>query len=222
LAARRSLLWTARFQSKADHFMEKENVKFYFSFRSPYSWLAYTRIEKELAGLAVELQYMPIYPPSDASLALSLQPAPAKALYIARDVMRFAAAYGLKIKFPKPFDTDCRMPHQGFLCAQENGKGREYGFQVYHSRFSEGRDVGDAALLGDLAHACGIERQAFLDSLESESCVSKMKACFDRAQADRVFGVPTFIYRKEMFWGNDRIDWLARAIRKAHAQEPSL
>lgn len=201
--------------------MEKETVKFYFSFRSPYSWLAYTRIEKELAGLAVDLDYVPIYPPSDASPASSLQPAPAKALYIARDVARFAAAYALELKFPKPFDTDWRRPHQGFLYAQENGRGGDYGLGVYRSRFSEGRDVGNPALLGEIAHACGMERQAFLDSLESERCASKMKACFDRAQADRVFGVPTFIYREQMFWGNDRIDWLVRAIRKAHAQGDS-
>lgn len=200
--------------------MDKEKVKFYFSFRSPYSWLAYNRIEKELAGLPVKLQYLPLVPPPQAMSSERLNPPPEKIRYIGRDVSRFAKAYGLTAKFPKAIDTDWAKPHGGFLFAQEKGKGREYGLKVYGARFSEGHDVGDPKLLGEIALSCGLDQQEFLQSLNESRYSTQIKECLAEAQTDGIFGVPTFIYKGEMFWGNDRIEWLVREIKKTVREEP--
>ena len=194
--------------------MKKETVKFYFSFRSPYSWFAFTRIEKELAGLPVELDYIPIFPSSRASSSDRLNPSQGKLRYIRRDVSRIAEAYGLPIRVPSQIDTDWEKPHAGFLFAQEKGKGREYGLRVYGARFSEGRDVGDRSLLGEIALGCGLDQQEFCQSLDDSRYAAQLKTCLLQAQADGVFGVPIFIFRGEMFWGNDRIEWLVREVKK--------
>jgi len=193
--------------------MEKETVKFYFSFRSPYSWLAYNRIEKELAGLPVKLEYLPLVPPPQAMSSERLNPPREKARYIAKDVSRFAEAYGLSLKFPRPFDTDWSKPHGGFLFAQE--KGQEFGLKVYGARFSEGKDVGDLGLLDKIALSCGLDQEEFLQSLNESRYHAQMEKCLAEAQTDGIFGVPTFIYRGEMFWGNDRIEWLVKAIERS-------
>jgi 2-hydroxychromene-2-carboxylate isomerase len=192
----------------------KDTIKFYFSFRSPYSWFAFTRIEKELAGLPLELDYIPIFPSSQPRSSDRLNPPPGKLRYLRRDVSRFAAVYGLPLKLPREIDTDWTKPHTGFLFAQEKGKGREYGLKVYGARFSEGRDVGDQGLLGEVALACGLDQQEFFQSLDDSRYADRLKKCFAQAQADGVFGVPTFIYREEMFWGNDRIEWLVREVKR--------
>ncbi len=196
----------------------KNTVKFYFSFRSPYSWLAFSRIEKELTGLPVGLDYIPIFPPSQAGSSDGLNPPGEKSRYIVRDISRFAEAYGLPLKFPRRLDTDWSKSHRGFLFAQEKGKGREYGLKVYSARFSEGRDVGDQSLLGEIALACGLDQQEFFQSLIGSSYAAQIKECFGKAQIDGVFGVPIFVYRDEMFWGNDRIEWLVRKVKKLSNQ----
>jgi len=194
--------------------VEKDVVKFYFSFRSPYSWLAFTRIEKELTDLPVRLDYIPIFPPSQAGLSDRLNPPPEKIRYIRGDVSRFAALYGLPLRAPKQIDTDWSKPHRGFLFAQRKGKGREYGLRVYGARFSEGRDVGDQGLLGEIALACGLDQEEFLRSMSSLRYSAQLGKCFAQAGVHRVFGVPMFIYQRQMFWGNDRIDWLVREVKK--------
>lgn len=197
--------------------MTTDTIKFYFSFRSPYSWFAFTRIEQELAGLPVELDYIPIFPPpqtgSQANSPDRLNPPPEKLRYIRRDVSRFAAAYGLPLRVPRQIDTDWVKPHAGFLFAHEQGKGREYGLKVYGARFSEKRDVGDQGFLGEIALACGLDRREFFQSLADSRYAGQLEKCFAQAQADGVFGVPTFIYRDEMFWGNDRIEWLVGEVK---------
>jgi 2-hydroxychromene-2-carboxylate isomerase len=40
----------------------------------------------------------------------------------------------------------------------------------------------------------------------------RLKACFAEADADRVFGVPTFVVGDELFWGYDRVDWVIRKL----------
>ncbi|MCZ6626376.1 MAG: 2-hydroxychromene-2-carboxylate isomerase [Deltaproteobacteria bacterium] len=194
--------------------MMNNTIKFYFSFRSPYSWLAFSRIEKELTGLPVGLDYIPIFPPSPAGSSDRLNPPGKKSRYIIRDVSRFAEAYGMPLKFPRRFDTDWSKPHRGFLFAQRKGKGKEYGLRVYGARFSEGRDVGDHNLLGEIALACGLDQQEFLQSMNSLRYSAQLGKCFAQAGVHRVFGVPTFIYQRQMFWGNDRIDWLVREVKK--------
>jgi len=131
-----------------------------------------------------------------------------------RDISRFAEVYGLPLKVPQQIDTDWGKPHGGFLFAQEKGKGREYGLRVYSARFSEGQDVGDQNLLGEIALACGLNQQEFFQSLVDSTYTGQLKECFGKAQGDGVFGVPTFVYCNEMFWGNDRIDWLVREVKK--------
>ena len=73
-----------------------EQVTFYFSFRSPYAWLAYHRIVRAGASLPVEFVRVPVFPPPD----FPNDPAavPAKLQYIAKDVARIAAAYGLSVR----------------------------------------------------------------------------------------------------------------------------
>ncbi len=149
---------------------EPELIRFYWSFRSPYAWLAVHRIESELEGLAVRLDWIPAYPPEDPALFPN-NPTnnPAKLPYIVRDVQRFADAYGLPVKWPAKIDTDWPRPHAAFLFAEEQGCGPAFAREGFAARFSRGQDVGTDAVLGeidqdgDLGLAVGCGRQTHID-----------------------------------------------------------
>ena len=98
-----------------------DSIRFYFSFRSHYSWLGLHRIEQALAGLPVRLSTIPCFPPAGPEDEGTAEDSEER--YIRDDIERFARAYGLTLRWPKPFDTDWIRPHTAFLWAQDQGRG---------------------------------------------------------------------------------------------------
>ena len=89
---------------------------------------------------------------------------------------------------------------------------------VYRARWSEGKDIGDAEILFAIADRCGLDRGGFRDAIaETSAYAETLLQIRAEAEADGAFGVPFFIYRGQNFWGNDRIEWLVRAIREDRA-----
>lgn len=193
-----------------------ETVRFYFSFRSPYAWLAFHRIEDALAGLPVALDYIPVFPPAD--FPGDPRKNPAKFVYMDADVARFAKAYGLKVAYPEPFDaaepfdTDWIRPHAAYVFAADGGRGRDFALAAFALRFCEGRDIGTDEAIADAARGAELDATAATAAAADPAFHGRVLEGIRRGQQDRVFGVPFFVYRGEKFWGNDRIEWLRRAI----------
>ncbi len=189
-----------------------ETVKFYFSFRSPFAWLAFHRYPLAFGGLPVTVQAIPVFPPP--GFANDPTAVPAKGTYVIEDAARIAQAYGLRVQSPTTVDTDWMRPHAAYLHAADQNRAEAFGAAVFAARFSEGRDIGTNEVLADLATACGLDAAAVVAAAGDPSTHARVMEGMAAALADRIFGVPTFIYRGQRFWGNDRIEWLLRAIRQ--------
>jgi 2-hydroxychromene-2-carboxylate isomerase len=190
-------------------------VRFYFSFRSPYSWLAFLRVERALSGLPVVLDYVPVFPPPD----IPNDPAaiPTKLRYIMQDVARIAEAYGFRAKPPQKVDTDWIKPHSAFLYALDRGKAQAFGLGLFEARFLHGLDVAEGGVLHEVAAAQGLDGAALVRAATDQAFQTRVvQGMMKAAQEDSIFGVPYFVYRGEAFWGNDRVEWLVRSIRRAH------
>ena len=125
---------------------------------------------------------------------------------------RFAEAYGLTLA-PGPF-ADTKRACLGFLYADAEGKGRAYHDGVFAARHLQGHDIGQEDTLAEIAVAAGLERSRFLAALGDPRYEAALAASNEAAREDGVFGFPFFIYAGERFWGNDRIEWLVRAIER--------
>ncbi len=193
-----------------------ETVRFYFSFRSPYSWFAFLRIEEALSGLPVVIDYIPIFPPKDYPRDLLADPV--RCAYVTADAARIAKAYGLKLRFPNPFDTDWLRPSAAYLFAADCGRGREFANNAYALRFNKGRNIGHNDAIAEAARSAGIDQDSAVRAAADPAFQTRVVQGFVQAHKDGLFGVPTFVYRGEMFWGNDRIEWLLRAIATALGQ----
>jgi len=197
---------------------ELEPVRFYFSLRSPYSWLAFERLEEAFKGLPVELKYFPVFPPPN----YQNDPAavPNKLKYIQRDIARFAAAYGLPVKWPKVRDCEWQKPHAAYLYARDQSAahGHAFALAMFRARFSEGKDIADPVVVAEIAARLGLDASATIAALDDVALQTRVvEGMIQGATEDSLFGVPLFVYRGEPFWGNDRIDWVAQAIRNAHS-----
>jgi 2-hydroxychromene-2-carboxylate isomerase len=193
----------------------REPIRFYFSFRSPYSWLAQLRVEAALAPYPVELQYLPVFPPPN----FPNDPAavPSKLKYIGQDIARIAEAYGIVAKPPSALDCDWMRPHAAFVYAADQGKARDFALGMYAARFVHDRDVGEDAVIADVARSLGLDGDAAVRAAgDKEHQTRVFQGMMKGATEDDIFGVPLFVFRGERFWGNDRIEWLLRSIRRAY------
>ncbi len=187
-----------------------DKLQFYFSFRSPYSWLALYRINLIQEELPVDIQMIPVFPAKDKEdVMLSDQN---KVKYIVKDINRVSSAYGLSIKWPKPFDTDWLAVHIAYIYAQEQGKGLPFCLALYNARFLEGKDIGDEQILRDVATGSGLEADALIDAQSKQEYKRTLLQGLAGAKEDGVFGVPYFVYKDSAYWGNDRLEWLIREI----------
>ncbi len=191
---------------------ESEVVRFYFSFRSPYAWLALHRLPEALRGLPVRVESIPVFPPKD----FPNDPAalPAKLSYVFADIERMAEAYGLTVCWPQQVDTDWPRPHAAFLYAEAAGRGWAFASEAFAARFSRGLDVGTDETLAAVAASSGLDAAGVLRAADDPEWQQRVFSGMQQGLAEGLFGVPIFIYRGERFWGNDRLDWLLRAIRR--------
>jgi len=187
-----------------------ETVKFYFSFRSPYAWLAYHRVAHAFADVPVDVRPIPVYPPKN--FANDPTALPSKAAYIAEDAARIAAAYGLTARWPGDLDTDWMRPHAAYLYATDQGCGDAFALAAYAARFRDGQDLGADTVVHAVASRCGLDAAATLRASDDPAVQQRVLAGITEGLADGIFGVPFFVYRGQKFWGNDRLEWLLRAI----------
>ena len=189
--------------------MNNRIVDFYFTYLSPYAFLANSRIKKTLEPLEVTLRYQPV-----AHTGSSDGPVFNETRYehiVEEDVPRFAKQYGLDF-IPKPPLTESYTASMGFLFAQDKGVGEAFNELVFKSRWSQGNDISQLEVLADIAEKVGLNQKEFLAAIKDPQYKQRLLEVRQQAVDAGVFGAPTFIYQGKRFWGNDRIESLIHEI----------
>ena len=192
----------------------QQSIRFYFSFRSPYAWLAAERLEAELGDLGVPIERLPIYPtpelfPNDPAAL------PDKVAYTVQDILRLVRERGLTVRFPPPGDPDWALSHAAFLGAQHQGAAHRFMLEVFRKRFCEGLDLGEDSVIADAAREAGLDPETILSAAHSKELRAQASAGWRLAvERDRIFGVPSFIYAGKLYWGQDRMHFLRSAVTR--------
>jgi putative acetyltransferase len=182
----------------------ERSIRFYFSFRSPYAWLAAERLESELGDLGTPIELLPIHPTPEVLANLSATPE--KLAYLVQDIARLARERGLTLRFPSPVDPDWSLSHAAFLEARRQDAGHRLMLALFRKRFADGLDLGDDAVIGDAAREARLDHDAIVAAAHSEELRAEASAGWQRAvDRDRIFGVPSFVYAGKLYWGQDRM-----------------
>jgi 2-hydroxychromene-2-carboxylate isomerase len=189
--------------------------KFYFSLRSPYSWLAYHDMVTRHQDLIPRLRWIPYWEPDEVSSTMLTDAGgrfdyatmpKAKHLYVLRDVRRLAARRGMRPNWPVDREPHWEVPHLAYFAAEQHGLGHEFITAAYRMRWQEGADICDRATMADLATELGLPAELLSSACdEAEPRRLGVQALLD-AYNDGVFGVPFMVNRFEKFWGTDRLD----------------
>ena len=96
-------------------------------------------------------------------------------------------------------------------CSPRAGRFREYSERVFE-RFWRGQlDVERRESIAALLDEAGCDSATFSSYADSGGR-QDLDACFAEADNDKIFGVPTFVVDGEPFWGEDRIEWVAKKL----------
>jgi 2-hydroxychromene-2-carboxylate isomerase len=199
-------------------------IDFYFDFISPFSYLAHQRLPQLAARYGYSLHYhvadLAALKRLCGNTAPRMVDMPLKLEYSRVDQRRWAERYGVPIK-PPLGSHDSSWLNRGTFYAAEKGRVGDYVTAAWTRFRRDGRDLAEEStwreVAGDLGWR-GDELIAFIRSPQSQ-------ALYQQASQDAhergVFGVPTMLIGKEMWWGNDRLDFLEDYL-KAHALPSAL
>jgi 2-hydroxychromene-2-carboxylate isomerase len=190
-------------------------ILFYFDFVSPFSYLAYQRLPGLAARHGYGLDCRVIDLMQAKLLAGNTGPSsrdqPLKRRYNQFDKERWARRYGVPIVNPKTHDS--RLLNRGAFLAAERRRLPDYIAYAWRKIWGEGGDMTDDGLLADVARAMGWDAAVFIAFTRSPAADELLKAATLLAHARGVFGVPTMMIGDEMWWGNDRLDFLEEFLR---------
>lgn len=199
-----------------------QQPRFYFSFRSPYSWLAYRDLVRAHADVAARLVWRPFWEPDAWSrelLAAAGGTFPytpmsrAKHLYILGDVRRLAAARGLSPSWPVDRDPCWEVSHLAYLVAARDGVGPAFVDRVYRARWERGQDVNDRATVAAVAADLGLDPDRVAGAADDPAVRAEGVAALLAVERDGVFGVPFFVHDHDRYWGVDRLAAFVAAVR---------
>jgi len=203
----------------------------YFSFRSPYSYLATPRLRALTETYDLDLNVKIVLPLAVREPNFFKNVNPLWPPYLLRDIVRVAEYHGIPISFPVPdpivqdFTTMKVAEEQPYIhrlsrlgaCASERGGGLAFICEVAHLIWSgevTGWNEGDH--LSRAVARAGFDLTVLDDQIEREA--ERYAAVIERNQADLEaaghWGVPTLVFEGEPFWGQDRIDLFVWRLRQ--------
>ena len=115
---------------------------------------------------------------------------------------------------PHPFMRNTMRLVRGAVAAQKLGVFDAYHDAVYRAVWAEAIDLGDDATLAGVLDKAGVSAAEVLAEIESQDVKDALRRNTDEAVSRGVFGAPTFFVGSEMFWGNDRLEFVEEALRK--------
>jgi 2-hydroxychromene-2-carboxylate isomerase len=130
------------------------------------------------------------------------------------EVERRAREYGLpEIRWPEPWPGNTLAAMRAATFAQQSGRTVAFALAAFRQAFAGGRDLSDVDNVLLAAAACELHPRAVLTGIEMKSVKAQLRAATDEAIARGVTGVPSVAVGEQVFWGDDRLDEVAEAIR---------
>ncbi len=190
---------------------------FWFDFGSSASYLAWTQLPALEAATGAKALYKPMLLGGVFQATGNQSPVnvPAKGTYLWDDFMRFARRYGVAFgRNPHfPIMTLPFMRGAIALQARDDTRFMDYCHAVFSAIWVEGVNLNDPAVAAETLRNAGFDAQALMALANEQSTKDALKAATQSAVERGVFGAPTFFVGDQMFWGQDRMDFVKEALR---------
>ena len=196
--------------------MERQ-VDFYFDVVSPYSYLAFGRVERICREAGAELVLRPMLLGAVHNAVGITAPIEvrSKASYQLRDIQRWAEYYGLPMRFPEPFPFRTLKTMRAAMAGEDLEPFVREAFALYWEEGGAPKGLEEAdedEPVREVARRIGRDPEEVLEKAASGEAKEALKGATAEALERGVFGAPAFFVGDEMFWGNDRLHFVEAAL----------
>lgn len=192
-----------------------KTLEFYFDFGSPTAYLAHKRLGQLQSQYALTVEYKPMLLGGVFKATGNVSPVtiPAKGQYmLAHDLPRFAKRYNATLNMNPHFPINTLHLMRGAIAAQQLGCMENYTNSVYDAVWVAGKNMGDSEVVVEHLSNAGLDTEAILSLAQDPDIKAQLIANTDAAVERGVFGAPTFFMDSEMYFGQDRLDFVEEAL----------
>ena len=192
-------------------------VTVYYALQSPWTYLGWARLRELVARAGADVHYRPVQsaPMFQASGTLPLAQRPAqRQAYRLMELRRWRDYLGIPLNLhPKHFPVDEALAARMVIAhRQRDGDIAALSQAMLAAVWVEERDLADPDVLLAIAREQGVDGPALLIAAKDEAAQGEYDANTRAAIEQGVFGMPTCVIGDELFWGQDRLDFVARAL----------
>ena len=186
------------------------NIDFYFSIGSTYTYLTVTRILDVENKHQVKFNWKPF---SVRAIMKEMNNIPFpkekmnKVNYMWRDIERRAEGYGFFAKTPVPYPlSEFDLANQIAILGLEKDWGIDYIRLTYKKWFQEGKEPAIEPSISEVCNELKLNKDQIISDALNKEIQDKYEANTNSARENKIFGSPSFIVKKEVFWGDDRME----------------
>lgn len=198
--------------------MSQTSIEVFYSFQSPYSYLALEGIYDLEDKFDIEFIWQPF---SAKAAGQQITPMPViadKLTYLIEDTERHAAEMGIPLKFPEGWpenEFDPGRMTRAAIAALDMGVLKEFNFKVFDKIWGEGENPNDEAFTTSLCEDLDVDLGEFLSKLSSSDTRERIKGIYKRGKKLGVYDTPTFVIdNQERIFGLERLPYLAERLTK--------
>jgi len=185
--------------------MTKE-IDFYFDFISPYTYLAYKKIQSLPKDFRIN--YRPILLGGLHKLEGITAPAfiKPKLKYMINDCILIAKKNNFDFKWNSIFPINSLTIMRGFFVTNSSNQA-QYLKTIFDAYWKDDQDISKEEILIPLLNQCKVDKDIFFNTIKDPVIKEKLKDATKTAHEKEVFGAPTFVVNNKMFWGQDRLEF---------------
>ena len=193
-----------------------KTLEFFFDLGSPATYLAYTQLPTLCAETGTRLVYQPMLLGGVFKATGNASPitVPAKGRYMFEDLARYAGRYHVALKFNPHFPINTLLLMRAVTGIQMRQPERFHDFIdcLFHALWVEGHHLGDPAVVAEVLARRGFDPEEVLALANDETVKAALKDNTDQAVKRGVFGAPSMFVGNQLFFGQDRLDFVREAL----------
>src|SRR5690606_5941514 len=140
---------------------------------------------------------------------------PAKGRYMLQDLARFARRYGVPIAFNPHFPINTLTLMRGAVGYLDSAQFPRYLQAMFEGIWVQQKNLGQPEVVAEVLAAAELDVADFERRVSDEAVKERLKANTEEAVRRGVFGAPSFFVGAELFFGQDRLDFVAEALARA-------
>ncbi|MBU6318213.1 MAG: 2-hydroxychromene-2-carboxylate isomerase [Alphaproteobacteria bacterium] len=192
-----------------------KRLEFFFDFTSPTAYLAWARLPGVVTRTGCEVVYRPFFLGGVMQATGNRPPGvvAAKGRWMAVDMARYAHRFGIDFAMNPHFPMNTLAAQRVAAAWVGDPRFEAYLAAVFRHAWRDGRNIGDKAVLSELVASLGLDTEEFWAVAESPETKALLKSNTDEAVERGAFGAPTFFLGEDMYFGQDRLDWIEDALK---------